>query len=189
MEWKEKMRETARQVGYVKLILLAVCGIFLLYVSFPESKEREKIEEKEINGNTAGDETELYAKKMEQRLEEFLGTLKGVGKVKVMITLSASKEKVVNKDESLEETREQEKGENEKESDHSVTKEETVLTDTEGEQIPYVIKTMAPMVEGVVIAMEGGDDPVLEAAVTEAVQALFPVEVHKIKVLKMEDGS
>lgn len=189
MDWKEKMRETARQVGYVKLILLAVCGIFLLYVSFPESKGREKTEEKEINVDTAGDETELYTKKMEQRLEELLGTLQGAGKVKVMITLSASEEKVVDKDQSLEETSEQEKGEDGKESEHSVTKEETVLTDTEGDQIPYVTKTMAPKVEGVVVAMEGGDDPVLEAAVTEAVQALFPVEVHKIKVLKMEDGS
>jgi len=48
---------------------------------------------------------------------------------------------------------------------------------------------MEPVIEGVIIVMEGGDNSFVVSAVTEAVQALFPLEAHKIKVLKMEDGA
>ena len=35
-----------------------------------------------------------------------------------------------------------------------------------------------------VIAADGGDDPVVVKNLTEAVQALFRVEAHKIKIMK-----
>lgn len=189
MDWKKKLKETAKQVGYVRLILLAVCGIFLLYVSLPIEKESEKIEIKENISNTSGNENDLYVKKMEQRLEEILGELKGAGKVNVMITLSASRETVVEKDETWEESSEKENGDSQKETYSLIKKEETLLSDEDGDQAPYVVKTLAPMVEGILVVMEGGDDASLAEEVTEAVQALFPVDAHKIKVLKMEDGS
>ena len=63
------------------------------------------------------------------------------------------------------------------------------MVDEDGDQLPYVIKTLEPIVEGVIVVMEGGGNPTVAAEVTEAVQALFHVEAHKIKVLKMEGGS
>ena len=38
---------------------------------------------------------------------------------------------------------------------------------------------MAPEIEGMVIAADGGDDPVVVKNLTEAVQALFGVEAKK----------
>ncbi|MFR7444694.1 MAG: hypothetical protein ACLUUO_16185 [Sellimonas intestinalis] len=40
--------------------------------------------------------------------------------------------------------------------------------------------------EGVVVLCEGGDQPVVVQEITEAVEALFSVESHKIKVVKMK---
>ena len=51
---------------------------------------------------------------------------------------------------------------------------------------PYVSETMEPEVSGVLVVSEGGDDPVTVREVTEAVQALFGIEAHKIKVMKMD---
>lgn len=45
-------------------------------------------------------------------------------------------------------------------------------------------KTIMPEIEGVVIACTGGDSAVIVEEITEAVQALFPVQSHKIKILK-----
>lgn len=45
-------------------------------------------------------------------------------------------------------------------------------------------KTIMPEIEGVVISCTGGDSAVVVEEITEAVQALFSVESHKIKVLK-----
>ena len=48
-----------------------------------------------------------------------------------------------------------------------------------------VKKEMTPKIEGVVVIAQGGDDPVVMKNITEAVQALFDVDTHKIKVMKM----
>ena len=58
----------------------------------------------------------------------------------------------------------------------------TVLQDTsDGAHTPYVRKEIRPQVEGVLISAEGGDHAVVRKEITEAVQALFGIETHKIK--------
>ena len=51
---------------------------------------------------------------------------------------------------------------------------------------PYVVKELEPKVQGVVVIAEGGGNPAVQQNILEAVQALFPVEAHKIKIMKME---
>ena len=46
-------------------------------------------------------------------------------------------------------------------------------------------KTLAPQIEGVLVLAQGGDNAVVSANITEAVMALFGIEAHKIKVMKM----
>lgn len=43
-----------------------------------------------------------------------------------------------------------------------------------------------PSVQGVLIIAQGGDDPIVIKNIQEAVLALFPVDAHKIKVMKMK---
>ena len=43
-----------------------------------------------------------------------------------------------------------------------------------------------PTVEGVIVIAQGGVNAVVKQNILEAVQALFPVEAHKIKIMKME---
>ena len=45
-------------------------------------------------------------------------------------------------------------------------------------------KELLPEVEGVIVIAEGGDNAVVARNITEAVQALFGVEAHKIKIMK-----
>ena len=49
---------------------------------------------------------------------------------------------------------------------------------------PYVTKELTPEVAGVIVIAEGGDDPVAVENIIEAVQALFEIDTHKIKVMK-----
>ncbi|MGN0307750.1 MAG: stage III sporulation protein AG, partial [Lachnospiraceae bacterium] len=55
-----------------------------------------------------------------------------------------------------------------------------------GEQVPYVVKEVSPLVEGVSVVAEGGGNAVVQKNITEVIQALFGIEVHKIKVVKMK---
>lgn len=57
--------------------------------------------------------------------------------------------------------------------------------DEQGNQIPYVVQELSPAIEGVLVLAQGGDNAVVVKNITDAVMALFGLEAHKIKVMKM----
>ncbi|MDE6714753.1 MAG: stage III sporulation protein AG, partial [Lachnospiraceae bacterium] len=59
-------------------------------------------------------------------------------------------------------------------------------TDENGRENPYCQKIITPRVEGVVVVAEGGDDPGRIIEITDVIQSLFDVPVHKIRVVRMK---
>lgn len=169
------------------LILLLV-GILLVVIAIPVPKDGE--EGQEVTQDEAQEETSLsgssddeaYVRRLERRLEDALVQVQGVGKVSVMITLSASSEKIVEKDREIssETTGENESGS----SQRSSSFESSVYTGNGSNETPYITKELSPAIEGVLVIADGGDDAVVIENITEAVQALFPVDTHRIKVMK-----
>ena len=110
----------------------------------------------------------------ERRVKEILEQVEGVGKADVMLTLQASKEKVTLKDNKQDDTK---------------TEEETVLLDGESrESSPYVVQEIEPQIERIVVVCSGGDSPAMQREIISAISALFPVESHKIKVMKSKEA-
>lgn len=159
------------------LIILLV-GILLVVIALPTSNDKKTeeaaVSETEVTEVDTGD----YADKMERKVAKILNNIEGVGNVKVMITLKESTEKVVEKD--VESSRNQTD-----ESLDTSSRESTVYNDNGSSgQSPYVSKEISPAVEGVLVIADGGDNSVIVKNITEAIQALFNVETHKIKVMK-----
>lgn len=50
----------------------------------------------------------------------------------------------------------------------------------------FSTQSRAVSIQGVLIVAQGGEDPVVVRNIQEAVMALFQVEAHKIKVMKMK---
>ena len=104
-----------------------------------------------------------------------------------MVTLAASSEKVVEKDV-------QKESETVTESDSQGGQRTTTRSSSaqaalyEGQDKntgnPYVSKEITPKVEGVVVIASGGDDALVVKNITEAVQALFGIDTHKIRIMK-----
>lgn len=61
-----------------------------------------------------------------------------------------------------------------------------MLKDTSDSITSFSTQDAPVSVQGVLIAAQGGDDPVVVRNIQEAVMALFQVEAHKIKVMKMK---
>ena len=126
---------------------------------------------------------------IEKRLEQILGGMEGITSVDVMITLSATSEKVLEKSIQLEENKQEiEKGSGES-LEKSVTsslskKNEALLTGNTSGSMPYIIKEMSPSIQGVVVAAQGNITQTKIREISEAVQALFGIEAHKIKVIE-----
>ena len=126
---------------------------------------------------------------LEQKLEDILSSIYGVGKVKVMITLTSGGEKVIAKDIPLERNNivENDSTGGSRNTNEMYSQEETVYSTTaEGEKIPYVIRENSAVVRGVSVVAEGGDNPMVQKNISDVIMALFGIEEHKIKVVKMK---
>lgn len=129
-----------------------------------------------------------YAARLERSLEELLSTMEGVGKVRVMVTLKDAGEAVVEKDISKTRngTTEVDSAGGSRNTTNITDSEETLYQNGQGSGgSPYVKKVLAPQVEGVAVSAQGGGNAKTVQNITEAIQALFGIEAHKIKIVKM----
>ena len=165
--------EKIKEIGPVKLTFLLVAGILLLILSCGDFMKKGEESSVAVSQEEKTEETgESYRQAMERQVVELLSKVEGVGKTEVMITLSAGKEKVTLKDNETAEGKSQ---------------EETVLVeDSERNSSPYVLQEKEPVPEGILVVCEGGGDPAVSREIISAIQVLFHVEAHKIKVMKME---
>ena len=174
-----------------RLIIFLLSGVLLLVIAIPvnpSNEEKNKEADAQDYYYQRGDRTlESYTEYLEQHLEEILSLTENAGVVRTMITLEDSGEKVVEKDtESVSESMEESDGEGgmRNTQNHSV-KEVSVYDSADSEnENPYISKEKSPLVSGVVVIAQGGDNAVVVRNITEAVQALFDIDTHKIKVIK-----
>lgn len=67
-----------------------------------------------------------------------------------------------------------------------VGQNKVMITFKEMEEADLFMHQQSLAVEGVVIAAEGGDDSVVAKEILDIVMSLFPIEAHKIKIVKMK---
>lgn len=170
-----------------RLLILLLSGILLLVIAVPVGPEEEAgMVENDYEAGNENIRTENYTQYLEAHLEEILELIENAGAVRVMVTLEDDGEKIVEKDtesqsESVEEA--DSEGGTRSSSNHSV-KEVSIYQGEEQNGSPYITKEMSPVVAGVVVVAQGGDNAVVVRNITEAVQALFDIDTHKIKVIK-----
>ncbi|MFI3207863.1 MAG: stage III sporulation protein AG [Eubacteriales bacterium] len=157
--------------------VMFIVGLLLVVIAMPTSDDEQDEEESESfdeNVVSVYNDSELeYKTQLEEQVKLLLSKVDGVGEVDVMITLSSTTQKVVEKDMTI---------------SQEETEESTVYADNEDGQEPYVYQEIYPTIEGVVVAAEGGDSAIVIQNITEAIQALFDVDTHKIKIMKMKSS-
>lgn len=193
MEIKKGVREWIDKIGLTKCIIIVLAGILLIVLSVPttglQQKENEtKSTEAAENEKLVLDAMESYARKKEKETKEILEKVEGVGKVRVMITLSASEKRIALEDSDTtdNETKETDKNGGQREIDNIQSKSETVLVRKDGEDTPYVVQISSPEVAGVVVVAQGAGSSQIQAEIIDAIEALFSLEAHKIRVMKMK---
>lgn len=189
--WKLPGDFKIRNLKKDQILIILLAGILLLVIAIPSGKStknrqgdnREIVERVSAQPGQANE----YTAYMEQHLEEVLTQMEGAGEVTVMVTLSSSAEQIVEKDtETQEETVTETDSQGGMRTTTSSTQGATSVYDSQGstEQSPYISKELMPKVEGVVVIAEGGDNAVVVKNITEAIQALFGIDTHKIRIVK-----
>lgn len=175
-------KKQKKEPGIKEWAIILAAGALLLLLSVPDLFQKEK--EEAVNTGSAAvqseKQTEEYAERMERKLEEMLLKVKGVTSAEVVITVKSTTEKVVLQDitADTEQLEEQDGNGGVRNSQKNTEEKKAVLAG----EVPYLTKELTPEVEGVVAVISGADGSVV-LAVTEAVQALFDVPAHKVKII------
>lgn len=200
MKW-EQIIEKLQNMGKDRFALLFLAGVMLIIIAMPlgkenagtteenkaETEQAQELADSEQNVMAKETDIEEYRARLCSQLEDFLQQMDGVGKVKVYITMHSSSELIVERNSSYTKRTEEEVSQ---ESTRTVGETENdsqvVLVEQEdGSEAPFVVKEMAPVVRGVVVAAQGGGDETIKKEITSLVMALFGIEEHKIRVVKL----
>ena len=190
--WRERVRLFLRSRKKEQLLTALLVAAILLLAFWPTNSREDTDGEEAVQSVPL--ETEQTAdmknerKNLENQLKRILQQVEGVGLVDVAITLESSGSKTVEKDTPGSSSSSQKSGggESEKSENRSIQEETVYLEDADGTKTPYVIKETMPEVRGVLVIAQGADDLSIVEEIKEAAMALFHLDAHKIKVMKMK---
>lgn len=113
-----------------------------------------------------------------------LNKVEGVGAVDVLIVLKSSEEKIYRTDGKTSQSSTKEVDSAGGSREVSEQQEEHSSSLGGSGNTPLLEKELRPELSGIVISAQGGGSPAVKAEITEAMEALFGLPAHKIKVLK-----
>lgn len=172
--------------GTDKILIVILAGVLLMAAAFPSGHSSASKESSTTAIESESMGTDMYEEYVEKRLEKILADVDGVGKVKVMLSIRNSTEKVLAKDETYSESEKKEASDGSSNQTNDTQNISThIFYDTSDGSRPYVVMENMPVIDGAIIVCEGGDNKELVNDITNAIYGLLNVPVHKIKVMKM----
>lgn len=170
-------------------LLVLAAGICLMILALPSgSRGAQKIQDHDgvLASQGTGKREKPYEQQLEDRVKKLLSTVEGVGKVDVMIVLSSSEERILKTDssQSSSETQEEDPDGGTRRAVSREQSETTVMTGSGTDTAPVVEKEIMPQIQGIVVSAQGGGNAVIKEEISAALEALFHVPRHKIRVLK-----
>lgn len=172
MKWKiEGVQKLWDRYKFAALVVLIGAALLLWPSGTPAGNPAEPEPEPVGTGN------------MQAELEEILGTIQGVGRVRVMLTVDSGGERQLAQDTEL-----SYRGETAAPEDYS-RRSEIVLVDAGSSDQVVVVRQGYPTYRGALVVCQGGDQPAVQLAVTEAVASLTGLTADRIAVAKWQLSS
>lgn len=168
-EWGKRARSALGKYKYV--LLVALVGVLLLL--WPGQSPAAELTETSAAPERSGEDL-FQLRTLEQRLETALSQVEGAGEVSVVLTLKETPRQVVAQDGAATEGG----GETRREAT-------TVLASGgSGVQEPVKLQELAPAYQGALVVAQGGGDPQVKLALTQAVSALTGLGADQISICK-----
>lgn len=181
-------------------LILILAGVLFCVISLPTEKEKSESGLTDTSGSIIknehmfkkGEESADYVTGWEEKLEESLRCVEGAGKVRVLLYVGESEEMILARDgteETSDTTETDAAGGNRHISESKLDKKVVCTVDERGQNVPLVVKTVAPSVEGVVVIAQGADKAQVRRDIIEAIQVLFDVDMNRISIIKMKTNN
>ncbi|KPU28086.1 hypothetical protein TR13x_01735 [Caloranaerobacter sp. TR13] len=172
------------------LMIIIILGAIILIAtsSLVEKTNKENTpdtilyEESNISKNSS-EIIEDYANTIEKKLEDILSKIKGVGEVKVMVTLEDTAERIpaINTAKTEEKTSEKDSKGGIREVFKQDYSEQVVINGNNNDAL-VIIKEVKPKVKGVIVVAEGADDLYIKEKLYNAVKTVLGISGNKVEV-------
>lgn len=151
-------------------LLLLLLGVLLLLLP-----KRDRPTEVSVPTETE----EFSLAETEARMEVLLSAMEGVGRVKLMLTVSGGTELELARDENMQEK-----------SGSEIRQEQETVTINRGSGQQEVVVTARryPAYQGAVVVCDGADSAAVRLQITEAVAVLTGLPSHQIRVIKWNES-
>lgn len=158
-EIKEKLLAFVSRYKYVALIL--VIGIFLM--TLPSATEETAVTKEE----------QISQENLEEKLEGILSQIRGVGRVRVLLTPQTGEETFYQTDED-------------RSADGSVRIETVILSGADRGQTGLVRTVTPATFLGAIVVCQGADDATVRLELTKAVSNVTGLGTDRISIVKMK---
>lgn len=147
----------------------------------------------ELNNNNEIDSSKILVDddnisndNLEEKLENILSTIKGVGDVCVFINYSESNQIIAMYDETTttNSTEETDSAGGKRDTTSTEIQKEVVYSDDNGLKNPVTEKVIMPVIEGAIITATGANNSVVKTNIINAVEAATGLSVDKIQVFE-----
>jgi stage III sporulation protein AG len=178
----EKLKKNKKLETIVYIILiLAVAAIFLSTLIKP----KEETPETEQSGNTEASQLR-NEQQIEGKLRQVLSSIRGAGRVEVMITYETGTEIVpaFSSDKQSSSTTSDSNTSESSTTSETESKQPATVSQNGGYQ-PIVLTEKQPVVRGVIVVAEGAADIMVKLDLQLAVQTVLDVDADCIEVFEM----
>lgn len=139
-------------------------------------------------GTAAKTTAEDFLEKTEAKLADVVGSIQGAGKCRIMVTLENGVEYVYATQQKVNTDRQEgTDGNSSKLNQRDDTEESIVIVETENGRQGLLVTELQPTVKGVVIVCEGGDQPLVQQRVTDAVTIALNISSKRVCVTKLTE--
>ena len=191
-EGENNKKNIENLVLLVIIIIITVVAINYIWSGEDEkqnSDSNKKLATEETTNNIQSSLSDVDSNSdIEERLANILSNIKGVGKVKVLITYSQTSQIIplYDEDSSVSTTEETDSGGGTRIVNENSTKKEIIYEDNNGVKTPITQSTINPKIEGAIITAQGATNAEIKTNIVQAVEAATGLATYKIQVFEME---
>lgn len=167
------------------VVTLGILGMALILLSQIFSGGKKAVEAVGTDYDSAANAE--YVAALEKKLCDVLGSMEGVGRVKVMITLDSSAQTVYATEERTQTDQSEDiTGEERKRTQQSGNSQTNyILVDRgSGQKEPLVSTRLEPTIKGVVVICPGADNRLVSVRITDVVTTVMNVGANRVCVVK-----
>lgn len=189
---KNNKKTIENLVVFVIILIITIIAINTIWNGDKNKKSKDETTLDKIISKTSDDSKEVSStsdnNNIEEKLENILSQIDGVGKVKVLITYSSTSQIIplYNEDTEATLTEENDKEGGTRKITENREKKDIIYQESSGEKTPITQSIISPKIEGAVVTAEGAGNMQVKSDIIQAVGAVTGLSTHKIQVFEMK---